>query len=84
MKKILAITLLVILVTSLFTGCVKETVKVTEKEPTTWLTTSIVGGSVYCIPHHGWNYTGINSDYEEISWRSSKNYEIGEEVAVIH
>ena len=84
MKKILVIALFMFFIVSLFTGCIKETVKVTGKEPTMWMTTSIVGGSVYCLPHHGWNYTGVNSDYEEISWRSSKNYEIGEEVAVIH
>ncbi len=84
MKKIFAMILVVIVLLSLLTGCVKETVKVTEKESAFWLTTAIIGGSVFCVPHHGWDYKGVNSDYEEISWRSVESYEIGDEVVVIH
>ena len=84
MKKILAIILLVVLVTGLFCGCTQEMVQVIEKESTYWMTTVITNGSVICVPHHGWKYKGINSDGEEISWRSVQSFEIGEEVAVIH
>ena len=83
MKKILAMILLVVVVLSLFTGCTKEMVTVTEKEPTTWITNMISGKTIICVHHHGWNYKGVNSNGEEISWRGVESFEIGQTVEVI-
>lgn len=83
MKKIIAMVLLVVVVLGLFTGCTKEMVTITEKEPTTWVTNVVSGKTIICVPHHGWNYKGVNSNGEEVSWRSTSDYEIGETVEVI-
>ena len=83
MKKILAVLLVLVTVTMIFTGCTKVQVTVQEKEPTVWTTCVISNGTVITIFHHGWHYYGIDDNNVNHDWVSSADYEIGERIEIL-
>ena len=83
MKRIIAVILLVVVVFGLFTGCTREAVRITEKEATSWLSPITVNNRTNWRPRHGWIYTGVTDNGEEVVWRDSKDYQIGEVVNLL-
>lgn len=83
MKKIFAIVLLMVIMLSLFTGCAKEMITVTEKKSTLWMLPMNINNHIVFIPRYGWDYKGKTADGKEVTWRGVENYEIGEMVEIV-